>query len=177
MELVTVWVKPDDVRDGLKSLVRLVGEPLADPAWIGRVAARRGAQDIKLALVAGARMNYSAATRLTSAPGVAEHFARLPPLRYKNIRRAVEALPPSEKKVTVHFLLKRFVQGMGFERTGAASTLDLQHLRRPCSGGWDFPVEAQIPDVVDGCLLDRVQQWDLETPLARDCSPKRIAQA
>ncbi len=27
MELVTVWVKPEDMRDGLKSLIGLVGEP------------------------------------------------------------------------------------------------------------------------------------------------------
>ncbi|MGH7971865.1 MAG: asparagine synthetase B family protein, partial [Limisphaerales bacterium] len=33
MELVTVWVRPDEAPSELKALVRLVGEPLADPAW------------------------------------------------------------------------------------------------------------------------------------------------
>src|SRR5262249_15053998 len=46
MELVTVWAKPADVRDGLRSLIRLVGEPLADPAWIpATLLAQRAAKD------------------------------------------------------------------------------------------------------------------------------------
>ena len=52
MELVAVLVKPDDVRDGLKSLIRMVGEPLADPAWIPTsLLAQRAAQETKMALV------------------------------------------------------------------------------------------------------------------------------
>jgi asparagine synthase (glutamine-hydrolysing) len=44
MDMVTVWVKPEEVRDGLRSLIRLVGEPLADPAWIpSALLARRAA--------------------------------------------------------------------------------------------------------------------------------------
>src|SRR5262249_25541154 len=52
MELATVWVKPDDVRDGLRSLIRMVGEPLADPAWVPtNLLAERAAQETKMALV------------------------------------------------------------------------------------------------------------------------------
>jgi asparagine synthase (glutamine-hydrolysing) len=52
MELVTVRVKPGDVRDGLKSLIRLVGEPLADPAWIpATLLAQRAAQESKMVFV------------------------------------------------------------------------------------------------------------------------------
>jgi len=45
MELVALLVKPDDMRDGLKSLIRMVGEPLADPAWVPtNLLAHRAAQ-------------------------------------------------------------------------------------------------------------------------------------
>ncbi len=112
MEMVTVWVKPDDVRDGLKSLVRLVGEPLADPAWIpAALLARRAAQDVKLALVGEGADELFGGYPTYIGAGVAERYARLPGWFKSVIRRAVEALPPSEKKVTISFLLKRFVQG------------------------------------------------------------------
>ncbi len=112
MELVTVWVKPDDVRDGLKSIIHLVGEPLADPAWIpAALLARRAAQDVKLALVGEGADELFGGYPTYIGAGVAERFARLPRWLKSAIRRTVEVLPPSEKKVTVSFLLKRFVQG------------------------------------------------------------------
>src|SRR6266478_2016047 len=52
MEPVAVWIQPQDVPGELKALVRLVGEPLADPAWLpAALLARRAAHDIRLALV------------------------------------------------------------------------------------------------------------------------------
>src|SRR5262249_9107219 len=33
-ESVPVWVKPEDFPSGIAELIRMVGEPLADPAWI-----------------------------------------------------------------------------------------------------------------------------------------------
>ena len=33
LESVTVWIRPEHIREEMRSLVRLVGEPLADPAW------------------------------------------------------------------------------------------------------------------------------------------------
>ena len=34
MDIATVWVGPENALDGLKSIIRMVGEPLADPAWV-----------------------------------------------------------------------------------------------------------------------------------------------
>ena len=34
MEPVPVWVRPEDFRAGLSPILRMVGEPLADPAWL-----------------------------------------------------------------------------------------------------------------------------------------------
>ena len=73
--------------------------------------AQRAAQDVKLALVGeGADELFGGCPTYIGA-GLAEHFARLPSWTKYLVRRGVEALPPSEKKVTLSFLLKRFVQG------------------------------------------------------------------
>lgn len=46
---VPVWVKAEDFPDGIATMVRMVGEPLADPAWVPTaLLARRAAQDVKL---------------------------------------------------------------------------------------------------------------------------------
>jgi asparagine synthase (glutamine-hydrolysing) len=167
MEMVTVWVKPDDVRDGLKSLVRLVGEPLADPAWIpAALLARRAAQDIKLALVGEGADELFGGYPTYIGAGLAERFARLPGWVKSVIRRAVEAVPPSEKKVTISFLLKRFVQGVDLDGI-ARHQLWVSNIAPPLLARLGVtPVNLENHDAGAGLLLDRVQRWDLETPLA-----------
>lgn len=167
MEMVTVWVKPDDVRDGLKSLVRLVGEPLADPAWIpAALLARRAAQDIKLALVGEGADELFGGYPTYIGAGLAERFARLPGPIKSVIRCAVEALPPSEKKVTISFLLKRFVQGADLEGI-ARHQLWVSNIAPPLLARLGVtPMDLENRETGAGHLLDRVQRWDLETPLA-----------
>jgi asparagine synthase (glutamine-hydrolysing) len=167
MDLVTVWVKPDDVRREVASLVRLVGEPLADPAWLpAALLARRASQDIRLALVGEGADELFGGYPTYIGAGVAERFARLPKVIQSIVRRAVEAVPPSEKKVTISFLLKRFVQGAAQEGM-ARHRLWVSNIAPPLlerlgvqPNPWDDAVSR------DGELLDRVQRWDLETPLA-----------
>jgi len=168
MDLVTVWVKPGDVQDGLRSLIHLVGEPLADPAWIpAALLARRAAQDVKLALVGEGADELFGGYPTYIGAGLAERFTRLPDWLRSAIRRTVEMLPPSEKKVTISFLLKRFVQGA--ELNGMArhrlwvSNIAPPLLRRLGVAPMDL---VNSNDTGDGELLDRVQRWDLETPLA-----------
>ncbi len=116
MDLVTVWVKPEDVRDGLKSLLGLVGEPLADPAWVpAALLARRAAEDVKMALVGEGADELFGGYPTYLGAGLADKVGRLPGWLRRLIRRAVEALPPTDKKVTVSFLLKRFVSGMDLD--------------------------------------------------------------
>jgi asparagine synthase (glutamine-hydrolysing) len=167
MEMVTVWVKPDDVRDGLKSLVRLVGEPLADPAWIpAALLARRAAKDIKLALVGEGADELFGGYPTYIGAGMAERFARLPGPIKSVIRRAVEALPPSEKKVTISFLLKRFVQGTDLDGM-ARHRLWVSNIAPPLLARLGVtPMDLENREAGAGHLLDRVQRWDLETPLA-----------
>jgi asparagine synthase (glutamine-hydrolysing) len=167
MELVTVRVKPDDVRDGLKSLIGMVGEPLADPAWVPTtLLAQRAAQESKMALVGeGADELFGGYPTYVGAR-VAERFVQLPSWLRSAIRRVVEALPFSEKKVTISFLLKRFVAGTGWNGMTRhrlwVSNITPALLRRLGVA----PIDLETHDVDGGDLLDRAQRWDLETLLA-----------
>jgi asparagine synthase (glutamine-hydrolysing) len=166
MELVTVRVKPDDVRIGLKSLIRMVGEPLADPAWIPTILlAQRAAQETKMALVGeGADELFGGYPTYIEA-GIAERFVQLPNWCTFGIRRVVEALPHSEKKMTISFLLKRFVEGAGWNDITRhrlwVSNITPTLLRRLGVTPTQFDSNAG-----GGDPLDRAQLWDLETLLA-----------
>jgi asparagine synthase (glutamine-hydrolysing) len=167
MELVTVRVTPDDVRDGLKSLIRMVGEPLADPAWIPTtLLAQRAARESKMALVGeGADELFGGYPTYVGA-GVAKHFVQLPRWLRFAIRRVVEVLPPSDKKVTISFLLKRFVDGAGLNGMTRhqlwVSNITPALLRRLGVTSIDL----RTHDAESGDLLDRLQRWDFETLLA-----------
>jgi asparagine synthase (glutamine-hydrolysing) len=167
MDLVTVPVRPEEVRREVASLVRLVGEPLADPAWLPvALLARRAASDIRLALVGeGADELFGGYPTYIGAE-LAAWYSRLPRWARFLVRRAVEALPPSEKKVTVSFLLKRFVQGADLDGLARhrlwVSNISPAVLRRLGVAPPDFETE----EITGGSLLDRLQRWDLETMLA-----------
>jgi asparagine synthase (glutamine-hydrolysing) len=167
MELVTVQVKPADLREGLKSLIRMVGEPLADPAWIPTtLLAQRAAQDNKMALVGEGADELFGGYPTYIGAGVAERFVQLPGWLRFAIRLVVEALPPSEKKVTISFLLKRFVEGAGGNGMTRhwlwVSNISPALLRRLGVA----PIDLESNDEDGGDLLDRAQRWDLETLLA-----------
>ncbi|MGA7274358.1 MAG: asparagine synthase (glutamine-hydrolyzing) [Candidatus Udaeobacter sp.] len=167
-ELVTVRVKPDDVQVGLKSLIRMVGEPLADPAWIPTtLLAQRAAQESKMALVGEGADELFGGYPTYIGVQLAERFVQLPSWLRTAIRRVVEALPQSEKKVTIAFLLKRFVEGAGWNDMTRhrlwASNITPTLLRR--LGVTPIQFERSVAGG-GGDLLDRVQRWDLETPLA-----------
>ena len=167
MELVTVQVKPADLRDGLKSLIRMVGEPLADPAWIPTtLLAQRAAQESKMALVGEGADELFGGYPTYIGVEVAERFVQLPSWLRAAIRRVVEALPLSEKKVTISFLLKRFVEGAGWNDMTRhrlwASNITPTLLRRLGV----TPIQFERSDAGGGDLLDRAQRWDLETLLA-----------
>src|SRR6478736_6107256 len=167
MELVTVQVKPADLQDGLKSLIRMVGEPLADPAWIPTtLLAQRAAQDNKMALVGEGADELFGGYPTYIAVRVAERFVQLPNWLRVTICRVVEALPLSEKKVTISFLLKRFVQGANWNGMTRhrlwVSNITPALLRRLGVA----PIGLDSNDAGGADLIDRAQQWDLETLLA-----------
>ena len=167
MELITVRVKPDDVRIGLKSLIRMVGEPLADPAWIPTaMLAQRASHESKLALVGEGADELFGGYPSYIGVEVAERFVHLPSWLRFAIRRVVGALPHSEKKVTISFLLKRFVEGADWNDITRhrlwVSNITPALLRRLGV----TPIQFENSDAGSGDLLDRAQRWDLETLLA-----------
>jgi len=167
MDLVTVMVRPEDVQREVRTLVRLVGEPLADPAWLpAALLSRRAAQDIRVALVGEGADELFGGYPTYIGAGLAERFARLPRWVRSLIRRAVEALPPSQKKVTISFLLKRFVQGVDLDGM-ARHCLWVSNIAPPLLRRLGVaPPELQSEEAVTGHLIDQVQRWDLETMLA-----------
>jgi asparagine synthase (glutamine-hydrolysing) len=167
MELVPVLVKADDVRNGLKSLIPMVGEPLADPAWVPtNLLARRAAQETKMAIVGEGADELFGGYPTYIGANIAERFLQLPNWLSFGIRRVVEALPPSERKVTICFLLKRFVQGASWNGMTRhrlwVSNITPALLRRLGVA----PIDLDNNDARGGDLLDQAQLWDLETLLA-----------
>ena len=166
IESIPVWIKPEDFPKGIAELVQLTGEPLADPAWVPTaLLARRASQEVKLALVGegGDEMFGGYPTYIGAA--AAERYARLPGALRGVLRRAIDAWPPSDKKVSLSFLLKRFVAGAeleGIER----HLLWTSNIPPAILGRLGvFPAERER-GAEPGALIDRVQRIDLETSLA-----------
>lgn len=164
---VPVWVDPLDLPETLADLVSCVGEPIADPAWIPTaLLARRATLDVKLVLAGegGDELFGGYPTHLAAKWG--ETYANLPQGVQATFRHLVDLWPVSDKKVTISFLLKRFVGGM--HKDGIARHLlwkasippDIM-LRLGLSAPDPRKQEYQV-----GELLDSVQRIDLETTLA-----------
>jgi asparagine synthase (glutamine-hydrolysing) len=162
-----VWVRPEDFPQRLPELIRLAGEPLADPAWVpAALLSRRAAEEVRTALVGEGGDELFGGYPTYTGVWLGERYTRLP----RRLRRAaealVQALPPSEKKVTLGFLLKRFVQGAGLDGLERhllwTSNLSPQMIARL---GVAPPVVRPETGLA-GALLDRVQQHDLENSLA-----------
>jgi asparagine synthase (glutamine-hydrolysing) len=167
LEPVPVWVQPEDIPGTLSLLIKTGGEPLADPAWLPTaLLARRAAEDVPMALVGEGADELFGGYPTYIGAGLAERFANLPAWLRGVIRRVVESLPVNDKKMTVSFLLKRFVQGA--ELGGMTRhELWLSNITPPILSRLGIPLTAsRADDAGSGLLLDRVQRWDLESFLA-----------
>ncbi len=167
IESVPVWIKPEEIPGGIAELVRIVGEPLADPAWVPTaLLARRASAEVKCALVGEGADELFGGYPTYLGARLADRYAGLPRGVRAALRKAIDLLPPSEKKVTLSFLLKRFVAGA--ELAGVARHLLwtsnippplLERLGVPAP-----PIGAR--EGAGGDVLDIVQRIDLETSLA-----------
>jgi len=167
VEFVPVWVRPEDFPPTIAKLVRQVGEPLADPAWVpSALLARRAAQDVRVALVGEGADELFGGYPTYFGAGLAGYYTRLPDPVRTLIRRAVESWPASDKKVTIAFLLKRFIQGDELDFLGRhilwTSCISPAVLKRL---GVTPPLITR-PRYLSAHMLDRLQQHDLETSLA-----------
>ncbi len=167
VEFVPVWVRPEDFPPTIAKLVRQVGEPLADPAWVpSALLAKRAAEDVRVALVGEGADELFAGYPTYFGAGLACYYARLPNPVRSLIRRAVESWPASDKKVTINFLLKRFIQGDELDVLGRhmlwTSCISPPILKRLGV----TPPQLSRPSHLPAEMLDRLQQHDLETSLA-----------
>ncbi len=161
-----VWVRAADFPRTLRALIASSGEPLADPAWIPTaLLAERAAQDVKTVLVGeggdevfGGYPTYLGAL----AAGV---YTKLPGLFRRGLRQVTRRWPPSERKVTLAFLLKRFTD---------AAELDplARHLAWTAAVPPALAARLGLPavplrwPVAPGTVLDAIQRFDLEESLA-----------
>ncbi len=167
VESIPVWVQPTDFPDTIAELIKLTGEPLADPAWVPTaLLARRAAQDVRVVLVGEGADELFAGYPTYIGVQLGERYARLPSFLRSAIRHTVELWPLTEKNMTVSYLLKRFVQGEqlhGLARhllwTANISPTLIKRLGMA-------PGEMPAAGSAQQSLLDIVQRNDLETSLA-----------
>ncbi len=167
LEPVVSHLRAAEVPALLRDLVTHSGEPLADPAWLPlAVLARRAARDVRMVLSGEGADELFGGYPTYMGPRLAEGWLRLPEPVRGLLHRVAEALPLSDRKVTLGFLLKRFVRaaelgGLERHRTWLASIppevlgrLEAKTLR------------SYLPEPSREQLLDTLQQYDFETALA-----------
>lgn len=159
-DFVQVKVSAEDFPGMLHRLVENTGEPLADPAWIPlSLVTQRASQDVRVLLAGeGADELFGGYPTYLGARW-ASVYANLPSPVKTLCQRLIEGLPTSDKKVTLSFLLKRFIRGQ--ELDGLA-----RHLLWTASipPAWLSRLGVQLP--VDHTahdpsrLIDAIQRYD-----------------
>ncbi len=182
IQAVTVWCEPEQFPRQIAELIDTVGEPLADPAWVPTaMLARRASADVKLCLCGEGGDELFGGYPTYLGARWSDAYLRLPRFVRAAFERAVRSLPQSEKKMTLSFLLQRFVDGAAMEGLARhelwtasvppqmRAKLEAEHVRNTATGprtstsarersrrDADAPAE----------LLDLLQRRDLETTLA-----------
>jgi asparagine synthase (glutamine-hydrolysing) len=162
----TVSLGAGDVRREIETLVSVSGEPLADPAWVpASILSRRAVEDVRMVMVGeGADELFGGYPTYLGALW-ADRYSRLPAPLKAAVAGAVRALPVSDKKVTISYLLKRFVDGDEF--TGLARHLVWTSQIPPrVLAALGVPPEREVGGEAVAHILDVVQQHDFETTLA-----------
>lgn len=107
-----VPVRTDDetLREALRNVVTRVAEPLADPAILPTfLLARAAREQVKVILSGEGADELFGGYPTYLGHKVAPKYDALPGFARAAMRRAVQSVKPSTKKVTLEFLLKRFV--------------------------------------------------------------------
>jgi asparagine synthase (glutamine-hydrolysing) len=166
LDIVSVPVVPENFPAELSRLIAMTGEPLADPAWIPTaMLARRAAEDVRIVFSGEAGDELFGGYPTYLGAGLAERYEKLPGFVRSAVREMSAALPVTEKKMPLSFLLKRFVEGEGLHPY-ARHLLWTANISPSVMAGLSTekyqPVDCEPrPD-----LLDSLQLHDLETTLA-----------
>ena len=163
LPLEEVWLGSSELRAIVEDLVVTAGEPLADPAWAPTAALSRLARSSVGMVMCGEGADEVLGGYPTYLGiGLARGFSRLPrPMRIALVATALR-MPDSEKKVTLPFLVKRFVRYVDLDPvarhrawTGFADEAALSSL------GLEAPVEPTISGDRLG-ELSRIQKLDYD---------------
>ena len=164
-DFVPVAVSAHDIPDGIRHLIRTTGEPLADPAWLPlALVAERASQDVRVLLAGEGADELFGGYPTYLGASLAGRYARLPGVLRSGIQRLVDGLPVSDKKVTISFLLKRFIRGQ--ELDGLT-----RHMLWTASilPDWLRRLGVTPPTDITNCdphaLIDAVQKFDFEKSL------------
>jgi asparagine synthase (glutamine-hydrolysing) len=163
----SVTVGLADVRREIEKLVSVSGEPLADPAWVpASILSRRAVEDVRLVMVGeGADELFGGYPTYIGAL-LADRYSRWPRPVRAALASAVRALPVSDKKVTISYLLKRFVEGDDFAGLARHLVWTSQIPPQLLSALGVASRTAPRERASEGHILDVVQQSDFETTLA-----------
>ena len=107
-----VPVRTDDttLREALEAVIRGVAEPLADPAILPTfLLARAARQHVKVILSGEGADELFGGYPTYIGHKIAPKYDALPSFVRAAIRKSIERLKPSSRKVTFEFLLKKFV--------------------------------------------------------------------
>lgn len=167
MEYVAVWAEPERIPDLLRDVIATSGEPLADPAWIPTaLLSQRAAEDIRISLSGEGADELFGGYPTYFGAGIAQRYAALPAWLRGVIRTQVEQWPPSDKKVTLSFLLKRFVQGDSLDGLSRHILWNSSLSPAILAPLGIHPRMSEWSGVEGESLLDEIQRYDLERSLA-----------
>jgi len=159
-DFVPVTVSAADFPVALRELIHATGEPLADPAWIPlSLVTRRAAKDVRVLLAGeGADELFGGYPTYLGAQW-SSRYARLPAPVRALCEKLIDAFPTSDKKVTLSFLLKRFIRGQELDGLSRhllwTASIAPAWMRR-------LGIEPPIDDTHDATssLLDTIQRYD-----------------
>jgi asparagine synthase (glutamine-hydrolysing) len=107
---VPVRTDEETLTDALRNVTSRVAEPLADPAILPTFLLARAAREhVKVVLSGEGADELFGGYPTYLGHKIAPRYAALPSLVRRGVRGLAFALPPSGKKVTLEYLLKRFV--------------------------------------------------------------------
>ncbi|GLQ45331.1 asparagine synthetase B [Dyella lipolytica] len=159
-DFVPVNVAAHEFPGMLRELIEATGEPLADPAWLPlSLVTKRASRDVRVLLAGeGADELFGGYPTYLGARW-ASQYARLPKTMKAWSERLIEEFPTSDKKVTLSFLLKRFIRGQ--ELDGLA-----RHLLWTASISPDWLRRLGVNPPSDdtrhdpSALIDTIQRYD-----------------